>query len=249
MQPCPIAQRNLAPGQRSGCKLIPGLQRARRGAPLVCRTAAPTWSEQFEAARAALRSADLDEEVLPSTSAAAARGWDEPTRTPPSIKDTGTLRPSAEWYPAWMQYRRREDNYVFWQDKFMRCSLDIPWTEKRWTVFSTFWYVVMHFKYYMIPPAFRYVWFLLWRGVMSQLYAAHKALVLWQCKLDAYLARLGSGGAVTTFSKSMALRRLHWKNSPVAELLYAINVYQTGRIHLLPPVAKPIPRPTFFFLF
>lgn len=25
-----------------------------------------------------------------------------------------------------MQYRRREDNYVFWQDKFTRCSLDIP---------------------------------------------------------------------------------------------------------------------------
>jgi hypothetical protein len=25
-----------------------------------------------------------------------------------------------------MQYRQREDNYVFWQDKFSRCSLDIP---------------------------------------------------------------------------------------------------------------------------
>jgi hypothetical protein len=25
-----------------------------------------------------------------------------------------------------MKYRRREDNYVFWRDKFMRCSLDIP---------------------------------------------------------------------------------------------------------------------------
>ena len=51
---------------------------------------------------------------------------EEPTRTPPSIKDTGTLRPASEWYPQWMQYRRREDNYVFWQDKFMRCSTDIP---------------------------------------------------------------------------------------------------------------------------
>ena len=48
------------------------------------------------------------------------------TRTPPSISSSGTLRPDAEWFPAWMQYRKREDNYVFWQDKFMRSSLEIP---------------------------------------------------------------------------------------------------------------------------
>jgi hypothetical protein len=55
--------------------------------------------------------------------------WVRPTPetyTPPSVRDSGTLRPAAEWYPAWMQYRQREDNYVFWQDKFSRCSLDIP---------------------------------------------------------------------------------------------------------------------------
>jgi hypothetical protein len=50
----------------------------------------------------------------------------EETYTRPSVRDSGTLRPAAEWYPAWMQYRQREDNYVFWQDKFTRCSLDIP---------------------------------------------------------------------------------------------------------------------------
>lgn len=48
------------------------------------------------------------------------------TYTRPSVRESGTLRPAAEWYPAWMQYRQREDNYVFWQDKFTRCSLDIP---------------------------------------------------------------------------------------------------------------------------
>jgi hypothetical protein len=47
------------------------------------------------------------------------------TYAPPSITDTGTLRPPAEWFPAWMRYRKREDNYVFWQDKFSRNSLDI----------------------------------------------------------------------------------------------------------------------------
>jgi hypothetical protein len=26
---------------------------------------------------------------------------------------------------AWMQYRKREDNYVFWQDKFQRNSTEI----------------------------------------------------------------------------------------------------------------------------
>jgi hypothetical protein len=50
----------------------------------------------------------------------------ERTYTGPSIRDSGTLRPGPEWYPAWMKYRRREDNYVFWQDKFLRCSLEIP---------------------------------------------------------------------------------------------------------------------------
>lgn len=159
------------------------------------------------------------------------------------------MRPSAEWYPAWMQYRRREDNYVFWQDKFMRCSTDIPWYEKRWTLFSSFWYLVMHFKYFAVPPAVRYVFFLGWRAVMFQVYAAHKAMVLWQCKVDAALASRGSNGAVCGFSRAMALRRLHWRNSPLAELLYAVNLYKTGRIHLLPPKAKPIPRPTFFYLF
>lgn len=48
------------------------------------------------------------------------------TITPPSVRDTGTLRPAAEWFPAWMKYRRREENYVFWQDKLQRCSLDVP---------------------------------------------------------------------------------------------------------------------------
>ncbi|KAG2492286.1 hypothetical protein HYH03_009526 [Edaphochlamys debaryana] len=148
-----------------------------------------------------------------------------------------------------MQYRRREDNYVFWQDKFMRCSTDIPWDEKRWTLFSSFWWIVMYAKFHYIPPAVRYVVYLGWRAVMTRVYEAHKALVLWQCKLDAHLASKASGGEVATFSRAMALRRLHWRNSPLGELLYMINVAKTARVHLLPPVAEPIPRPTFFWLF
>lgn len=47
-----------------------------------------------------------------------------------------------------------------------------------------------------------------------------------ECKMDAFLAGKGSDGAVSTFSKTMALRRLHWKNSLLAELLYAVNVFK-----------------------
>jgi hypothetical protein len=47
-----------------------------------------------------------------------------------------------------------------------------------------------------------------------------------ECKLDAHLARIGSDGEVTGFSRAMALRRLHWRNSPLAEALYALNLYK-----------------------
>lgn len=44
--------------------------------------------------------------------------------------------------------------------------------------------------------------------------------------MDAALASRGSNGAVCGFSRAMALRRLHWRNSPLAELLYAVNLYK-----------------------
>ena len=51
------------------------------------------------------------------------------------------------------------------------------------------------------------------------------------------------------FSRAMALRRLHWKNSLLGEALYLVNVAKTGRVHLLPPQKRPPQRPTFFFVF
>jgi uncharacterized membrane protein YgcG len=168
-------------------------------------------------------------------------------------------------------------------DQHLACpAADI---EKRWTVFSSLWWIVMEFKYFGTPPALRYLVFLAKRAAMQKVYQAHKALVLWQCKLDAYLAsrvrqqqaagssgssssssmegsssEAGSGAASSGstagtgsggggFSRAMALRRLHWKNSPLAELLYYINIAKTGRIHMLPPVSQRMPRPTFFWLF
>lgn len=107
----------------------------------------------------------------------------------------------------------------------------------------------MEFKFHGIPPAVRYVGFLAWRGVMQKVYEAHKALVLWHCKLDSHLAERGSAGAVRTFSRAMALRRLHLRNSVLGEVLYAINLYRTGRLHLLPPAKAAWDRPTFFWLF
>jgi hypothetical protein len=109
------------------CRAVTGRRSGRSAADgwlLVARTAAaaPLASPSY--------APDVDPSLLPSTSEPLAYEPyipDQiPTRVGPSIIATGTLRPAAERYPAWMQYRRREDNYVFWQDKFMRCSLDIP---------------------------------------------------------------------------------------------------------------------------
>eukprot|EP00798_Chlamydomonas_sp_ICE-L_P022323 gene22323-29399_t len=173
----------------------------------------------------------------------------EPTYAAPSVTESGTLRPSAEWYPTWMQYRRREDNYVFWQDKFVRCSLEIPDVEMRWTVFSSLWWLVMESRYQGVPASLRYLFHLGQRFVMQKIYEAHRTVVLWQCKLDAYLASHGSGGEVATFSMAMAFRRLHMKSNVLGEVLYAINLYKTGRIYMLPPPSKSLRRPTFFWLF
>ena len=172
-----------------------------------------------------------------------------PTYSPPSVVDLTTLRPRPEWYPAWMRYKRREGNYVFWQDKFSRCSIDVPDIEKRWTLFSTIWFSVMEIKFFFFPPALRYLWFLTWRGIMNKAYEAHKWVVASQCKLDSYLADKATGGKVKTFSREMALRRLHWKNCILGELLYLIHVQKTGDVDRLPPVKRPFQRPTFFWLF
>lgn len=171
------------------------------------------------------------------------------TYMPPSVVDVGTIRPRPEWYPAWMRYKRREGNHVFWQDKFSRCSIDIPDIEKRWTVFSTVWFSVMELKFFFFPSAIRYLWFLAWRGITNAAYEAHKWVVLSQCKLDSYLADKATGGRVRAFSREMALRRLHWKNCLLGEMLYMSHVYKTGKVDRLPPVKRPFQRPTFFWLF
>jgi hypothetical protein len=75
------------------------------------------------------------------------------------------------------------------QCKTQTCCFILHWNcavslhaavEKRWTVFSSLWYLTMELKYVGIPPAVRYLWYLAWRAVMMQLYQAHKTLVLWR---------------------------------------------------------------------
>jgi hypothetical protein len=170
----------------------------------------------------------------------------------------------------------------------------------------------MEAKFFAVPPAFRYIWYLTWRSIMFKVYEAHKQVVLsrkcrgirsrlccvlwgirsrlgcvrleglplkWFClylcaesKLDAWLASEVTG--VPAFSTAMALRRLHWKNSLLGEVLYLVNVFkvrplcpvifltslpsrlnlyfavmQTGRVHQLPPTKRPMQRPTFLYLF
>lgn len=52
--------------------------------------------------------------------------------------------------------------------------------EKRWTVFSSVWYLWMELKYFGTPPALRYIFYLFWRSFMFKVYEAHKTLVLWR---------------------------------------------------------------------
>jgi hypothetical protein len=50
-----------------------------------------------------------------------------------------------------------------------------------------------------------------------------------EAKVDAGLASRATAGAVSSFSRAMALRRLHWKNSLLGELLYLVNVSKVSR--------------------
>lgn len=52
--------------------------------------------------------------------------------------------------------------------------------ERRWTVFSSIWYLWMELKYFGTPPALRYLVYLAWRAAMHRVYEAHKTLVLWR---------------------------------------------------------------------
>ena len=52
--------------------------------------------------------------------------------------------------------------------------------EKRWTIFSTFWYLVQQTRFLAIPPALRFIFHLGWRVIMTQAYNVHKAVVLWR---------------------------------------------------------------------
>ena len=66
-----------------------------------------------------------------------------------------------------------------------------------------------------------------------------------EAKVDAGLAARATSGAVSTFSRAMTLRRLHWRNSLLGELLYIVNVSKVSRCgSLLPasshPRAKPV---------
>jgi hypothetical protein len=271
--------------------------------------------------------ATIDVDAIPPTDALRVRGvlspihahpgpWAPPLlvetdRAPDAFLRVTSLRPGPIWYPAWMRYRRRDGNDIFWSDALSRNTLDVPRFERRWTLFSTVWYLLKWWRFRGFPPTFRYLIASAYRAARQRLYEGHKRLVLWQCKLEAALAERaverrrraaaaaaaaeagGEGGVAAAaaeaaaaaaagggaegdgsgssgdssdgappcpplpfgprpgaaFSRLMALRRLHWQNSPVAELLYLQNVAITGRVHQLPPRVQRQSPPTFFWLF
>lgn len=54
-----------------------------------------------------------------------------------------------------------------------------------------------------------------------------------ECKLDAHLAAKATDGQQQAFSKTMALRRLHWRNTLLAEALYLVNVAKVGVVYVV----------------
>jgi hypothetical protein len=128
-----LRARPIARQQHAACLWMP-----RRPVPPVPAAAAEAQQQPDADLPARIRLPGLDTEIALTREpegygfipeAIQPAPWVRPpdrTFTGPSIRASGTLRPGPEWFPAWMKYRRREDNYVFWQDKFLRCSLDIP---------------------------------------------------------------------------------------------------------------------------
>ena len=289
-----------------------GKQQQRRPDASAAATAATASASAAPAPTPAQAQAVIDIDAIPDTRALGLPAHLSPTlprpllwvppliteedQTPDDFLRVTSLRPGPEWFPAWMRYRRRDGNDIFWTDKIRRCATDVPDFETRWTVFSTIYYLLMHWRFRGLPVSARYLAYASARAIRARLYDGHKALVLWQCKVESALAaraverrRRGggrqeaagsaaaakgssaaaegaSGGGAEdddarapsnqfgprpthSFSRTMALRRLHWRNSPVAELLYLQNVALTGRVHMLPPRMMRQRRPTLFWLF
>jgi hypothetical protein len=62
----------------------------------------------------------------------------------------------------------------------MPCLCVAAAAEKRWTIFSSVWFLVKEAKFNSVPASLRYIWFIAWRAVMQRVYEAHKAVVLWR---------------------------------------------------------------------
>eukprot|EP00955_Chlamydomonas_euryale_P051347 354857-Chlamydomonas_euryale.AAC.31 len=67
---------------------------------------------------------------------------------------------------------------------------------------------------------------------VRQISAKHAPMneLLSECKLDAHLASNScpsNSGQSGAFSRAMALRRLHWKNSLLGEMLYLVNIHKS----------------------
>jgi hypothetical protein len=288
----PSCWTTTAPPPEHRRRRLPAKTFTTAAAAAATTTAAPSPDPEIDAvvnADAIPRTQDLAVPSYTSATLPPPQPWSPPLisdadRAPDEFLRVTSLRPPPVWYPAWMRYRRRDANDVFWSDKLRRNTLEVPRFERRWTVFSSLWYLCMQWRFRGFPPQFRYLIYLAVRAVRQRLYEGHKRLVLWQCKFEAALAlraverreraaaeveaaaaapgpspassssssykpspygpRPGAG-----FSRLMALRRLHWRNSPVAELLYLQNVAITGRVHQLPPRMLRRSRPTLFWLF
>lgn len=101
--------------------------------------------------------------------------------------------------------------------------------EEKGNVGSILLFLPSFVKYYCTPLLGRYLVYLLWTSLRIRLlYPLQKKVVRLDCMLDAFLAKVGSGGKQMGFSMGAATARLHFKIGPLGDLKYRISLLRGG---------------------
>eukprot|EP00803_Ostreobium_quekettii_P002853 evm.model.scf_168.4 EVM.evm.TU.scf_168.4 scf_168:25366-26185(-) len=129
-------------------------------------------------------------------------------------------------HPAYCKYRTRQANQAALLKEWRILQGGQRHTMTAWTAIA---FVPVWLKFYMVPLPIKYVTYLVWWSLRTHLlYPAQKAWARVDVKMDAFLARVGSKSAHSTFSLGMALARLHGHVNPWQDLCYRFRLLRTG---------------------
>lgn len=100
-------------------------------------------------------------------------------------------------------------------------------------------------KYYCTPMIARYFVYLFWLSLRRRvLYPLQKKVVKVDCMIDAFLAKVGSGGKQVGFSKGAAFSRFHFRIGFFGDLKYRVGLLRGGDLGDWRKVYKE-PQPKF----